>query len=122
VSVEADLYRSSPVVIASPAGKRNQTNACSPRRSTQFLGNFVSTQIRHANVQERHIRSKRLGHAQRGTPAVRHTHLMSCQLQEHRKRVGRVFVVIGDQHATGRCCGRRRIDVSGHAVPLHRTR
>ena len=75
--IETRFLRTSSIILLTPAGQRNQANLCTPRLSTQRLGNFVTAQIRHPNIEKRYVRAEHLRERESGPAIVGHAHFVS---------------------------------------------
>ena len=60
---------------------------------------FVASQSRHADVEQRCIGAEGIDCIDRGASVVRELHVVSLQAHQHREALGRVAVVVGNDQS-----------------------
>ena len=58
VSIEACIFRAMTIIIPSPTRERYQTNIRPARLAAKFLGDLVTAQVRHAEVDNCYLRTE----------------------------------------------------------------
>ena len=101
------------IAFLTPASQRDQLHCLAPRFLAQRRGDFVATQLRHADIEQRNLGPKSLRKRQCSMAAMRDAHFMPTDLQQHRKAVGGVLVVICNEHASTRRIVRHDIGRGG---------
>ena len=97
------------ILLLSPAGDRNERHARAPGLLAHAFRHFVAVEARHADVEKRHVRLHRQDLVERELPVVGLLYFVAVQLQQHRKALCRIRVVVRDEHLQSAVhVGRRR--------------
>jgi hypothetical protein len=99
VDLEAVGFAAPPEVIDSVAGQRNETTPGKRNLRSQRGKQIVTIHIRQADVYERDVRQKLDGRREGIGRTVSGAHLTAGLFQEHAEYLGRVHMVIDNQHA-----------------------
>ena len=98
VVIESRLERAASVTILPPSGESNQPDIGCPRLSPQRLSDLITAQVRHADVEQRSIGAKHLREGKSGSAKMGDPNFVPCHLEQHRKAIRRVPIVIGDEY------------------------
>ena len=91
---------------AARAASPEVSTATSSKVSTEGAHELVAVHERQADIEERHLWLEVARERERGGTVVGDAYLMSLQCEELGQQVGRVLVVVDDQHALAPMAGR----------------
>ena len=81
--IESCLERTPTVIILAPTCKSDQLQVLRPGFPPQRPGDLIAAQVRHSNVEERHIWAKGLCQVQGGLTQMRDSHLVASKFEKH---------------------------------------
>jgi len=68
--VEPRIEGAAPVLLLTPAGCRNESDAATPRGRSDLRGQLVSIEIRESDIEQKHMRTKSLGEFERTSAGI----------------------------------------------------
>ena len=97
VKVEARLARALEIAVASPAGHRHEQRALSPQFGADRACHFAAVAQRHAEIEHRDFDPMLARQRKRALAIVGDIGAITVELEQQRKRLRRVMVVVGDE-------------------------
>ena len=98
MGVEARVAGAVSVRLLPPAGQRDEIDLPSPRLLAKVACHVVSVRLRHADIEQRHLRRRSCGGLDGGFAVVRDMDLVTGDLEQQGEALRRIGVVVGDEH------------------------
>jgi len=97
--MEARRHGPTPISLETPTGERNKMRLPTPGPLLNLECGLVAIEQRHADVKEYELRLEAIACCDCLDAVMHSADLVAVESQQHRKRMGRIAIVIGDENA-----------------------